>query len=112
MSIVEAVKELWYVVLGAGTAVAGVVKWRIDRKVKDAAEAIAASTADADSTEMLYAQLELMKKKLITSVQQDMARATDAAEQRHIIATFKIHCPDCYITVMSKIYPDGHAKDL
>lgn len=112
MSIVEAVKELWYVVLGAGTAVAGVVKWRIDRKVKEAAEAIAASTADADSTEMLYAQLEVMKKRLIVSVEQDMARATDAAEQRHIISTFKIHCPDCYSKVISQIYPDGNGKDL
>lgn len=116
--ILSTLKEFWYLLLAVGTAIGGAIKWWISYKsakkaaaAKVIADKAAAKKAESSSTAMLYAQLEEMKKTLILSVQKDMERATSEAELKHIIATFKIHCPDCYVTVISKIYPDGSAEE-
>lgn len=85
MSIPQKIAEYWDVLAGVGTTIAGVLGWlSVRKKKKD------------DSTQMLYDQLEALKKKVILQVATEVAQATEIGERDKIIEGLKRHCPECY----------------
>ena len=107
IALLDIASSAWALLATVATAIGGAIKWYFNHKRATAQAKIAAKALSRSSTDMLYDQLEELKKALIARVEKDIERATSVAEMQHILEVFKIHCPDCYETVMSKIYPDG-----
>lgn len=59
---------------------------------------------EQSSLDLLYTQLEDLRKKIILQVQNDVAMASKVAERDIIIDSFRQHCPECYASFIEK-YP-------
>ena len=66
-----------------------------------------AEKARRENMNMLYAQLEELKKKVILNVAKEVAQATELAEKQRIIDGLRLHCPECYEVFMRNFLNDG-----
>lgn len=95
---------------GVGT----VITWRIKSKA-DARKAAAAelqlsmdqAKAESESSEVMIAALESLKKKVVDQTLREVRLTTLNAEKTVLIERLRLHCPDCYNSFMKKLNSNG-----
>lgn len=63
-----------------------------------------------DSTDLLYAQLEELKKKIIAQVNTEIQHAESMAAKDRIIFNLKNYCPDCYQKVIKDLENENYER--
>lgn len=90
MNIIQIIKESWEVMAVVVTGVSGFVgtylKWRSNKN---------------KSTNLLYTELEKLKKRIILQVPKDIENAKTIAQQNMLLSQLKEHCPDCYEKIIN-----------
>ncbi len=85
MQIIQTIKESWeavaVIVTGLGSFVGTYLKWKSNQN---------------KSTNLLYEELEKLKKRIIEQVPKDIENAETIALQNFLLSQLKEHCPDCY----------------
>ena len=92
MSITHEIKNYWELIIAVFTGLGSLVGWLIRRKKNK-----------QTSTQMLYEQMEVLKKKIILQTANEITHATAIAEKDRIIENLRVHCPECYIAVMDRL---------
>lgn len=85
MNIIQTIQESWGVVTVIVTGIGGFIgtylKYRSNKN---------------KSTNLLYEELEKLKKRIIEQVPKDIQNAETIAQQNFLLSQLKEHCPDCY----------------
>jgi len=90
MQILQTIKESWeaiaVIITGLGGFVGTYLRWKSNKK---------------KSTNLLYEELEKLKKRIIEQVPKEIEAAQTIAQQNYLLEQLKEHCPDCYEKVQN-----------
>lgn len=76
---------------GIFSAITAWYQWRKNRK---------------NSTNLLYDQLEELKKQIIENVKREVHNAKELAQKDYMLEMLRKRCPDCYQKVIDQIRED------
>lgn len=106
-TVIDAITNFWQLASAIAIGVGSVITWTVRHKQSRSKAKAEAEKLKASSEGLMEDQLEKLKKALILQVQRELEQATTVAELNHIIDVFKLHYPENYESVMTKIYPHG-----
>lgn len=92
MEYINIAKEFWYLIILISGGLAGLYKWRHAYKLRK-----------NSSTELLYLELDLIKKQLIKKIVAEVKQTTTIVKQQSILEVLKNQCPECYNEVVLKL---------
>jgi len=88
--VIQTIKESWeaiaVIITGLGGFVGTYLRWKSNQN---------------KSTNLLYEELEKLKKRIIQQIPKDIENAQTIAQQNYLLEQLKEHCPDCYEKVQN-----------